>query len=777
MRGFERTDSSKCIRKDNRGSGLVMVMVIMAFLGILSGILMFASYGGYKMRIAEKVGKNNFYTAESVLDEINTGLQTTVSKVLSETYLDVMQNYSLYETPAKRNQKMYDMYYEGIQKELQLDDAHPTLGKISVLKDFLSEQSRGDGDFSRANFQTYGAIVEAPSSSKPTEYFDLVLEPDKGLLLKGIEVTYVDERGAVAIINTDIRIAMPDFNFSDSAAFPDLNNFCLISNGRMTAKNTVAGKEILVNGNAYAKEIVLNNGPEEGLIAGSNITFGPSPEEEEDENSLVICEKDIQVNKGKLKTDRTELWASNIILNSSDADLSGDTYVKNDLVLEGTDCTASLTGAYTGFGMSDEASAKSSAILVNGKKSSLDLSGLDSINICGHAYIGTAHDPEESLEDLGDEVKNVKDILMGESIAVKTDQLVYLVPPEALGCRKSSDGTIGESEFNCNPLSSEQYQMLLKNPSKYLMIDEEKPISDLGGKKLKEYMAPVENLGYWPEVSYKQIGDRTLVYCYMRFASVDSANQYFKDYYGVNTEMLNKYTKLYAEAIKIKDPDQLVHLNLAGNAMAYDGTKSSIRSASGKAKEVLEINRDMSGQFRALCTKLVPGIAQLNTEEQGRDVFNNIINVTRLNEELMKPENSGRLTLETEPSGGAAEGNQVLFVNGDYIVDAGTSDRVKIIVALGNVRVSRDFNGLILAQKDIYLSDEADVDGKVEISSLSLDDFTEALMAKNDDGRVYALDFFRDGVNYASSANKFMDYGTRNISMADLVVYEHWSKK
>lgn len=777
MRSIRKICNPKCVQNDNRGSGLVMVMIIMAFLGVLSGILMFASYGGYKMRIAEKEGKKNFYTAEIVLDEINTGLQTIVSDVLSETYLTVMQNYSLYESPAERYNEMYDMYYKGIQEKLQMDATNTTKGKISVLRGFLSSQSLGDGDGTRANFQNYGAIVEAPASSDdPTKYFDLVMVPDKGMLLKGIEVTYVDERGAVAIINTDIRIAMPNLNFSDSSAFPDLNNFSVISNGKMTVKNTVAGREIVVKGDVYADEIILDSTPKPGeLVVGSSITFESPDATGNENNSLVVCNKDINAKNGKIKTNKVDLWASNILLDASDAEFSGETFVKNDLVLDGDNCNVSISGSYNGFGTSDEKSEESSAILVNGKKSSLDLSGLDTINICGHAYVGTTHDPSATAESLGEEIKNVKDVLMGESIAVKTDQLLYLVPPEALGCKKLSDGTIGDSEFNCNPLSSEQYQMILKNPSKYVMIDEERKINNLGGKKLKEYMIPVANLGYQPEVRFKQVGGRTLVYCYMRFSSASSANQYFKDYYGANEETLNKYTKLYAEAIKIKDADQLVHMNLAGNAMAYDGTKSSIRKSSDEKKEIHLLNRELSNKYRALCVKLVPSIDQLNTEEHKRGVFDNIIDTEKLQEALN--ENSGRIDLVTEPSGGALEGDKVIFVNGDYIVDASTTENVKMIVSLGNVTVQKDFSGLILAKKGITLSDSFDADGKVVFETLSLDEFAEVIMAKNDGGSIYALDFFRDGMNYASTSNRFMDYGTRNISMADLVVYENWSKK
>ena len=77
-------DARKQLHKDDRGSALAMIIVIIAFIAILATVLMFASYAGYRMRLVDKQGKNTFYTAETVLDEINVGLQKEVSAALSE---------------------------------------------------------------------------------------------------------------------------------------------------------------------------------------------------------------------------------------------------------------------------------------------------------------------------------------------------------------------------------------------------------------------------------------------------------------------------------------------------------------------------------------------------------------------------------------------------------------------------------------------------------------------------------------------------------------------
>ena len=68
----------------DRGSAMVMVIVIIAFVAILASVLMFLSFSGYQMRAADRRTKDNFYTAETVLDEINVGLQGEISDALAK---------------------------------------------------------------------------------------------------------------------------------------------------------------------------------------------------------------------------------------------------------------------------------------------------------------------------------------------------------------------------------------------------------------------------------------------------------------------------------------------------------------------------------------------------------------------------------------------------------------------------------------------------------------------------------------------------------------------
>lgn len=314
------------------------------------------------------------------------------------------------------------------------------------------------------------------------------------------------------------------------------------------------------------------------------------------------------------------------------------------------------------------------------------------------------------------------------------------------------------------------------------MVDLDRPIQALDSKTLRDY-----HVSAYPEVVYKQTNAGPLVYCYLRFEGdseaqkAEYANAYFKDYYGLNQDDVDKYTKLYVQDIRMSQPDAFAYLNLAGNAMAFDGGSKTgaVIGARGDEEARWDLTDKLEERFLALSIKLVPNLAQLSAGEQGRTVFNNIISVEALNSVIDEVNPGGQeVTLWTEPDG-AGKQYGVVLTKGNYEINSSaiTADKeIRMVIALGDVTVTDKFYGLILSAKDVnarIISSAA----PVELKALSLDDFTTLMMAKDDSSKYYALNVFRDGVNYANSGNKMMDYGTMEVSLADLIVYERWSKK
>lgn len=783
------------LHKDNRGSGLIMVLIMVAFLGILTGILMFSTYIGYQMRLVDKQGKDNFYTAETVLDEINIGLQAEISDALADAYKKVMVNYSIYETSTERTAKLQEIYYSNLQLALQQDASTSTRYNIDKLRSYVSSELLGDGasaNGSREEFGTYGAIIE---SNIGGDIYPLVEDATgRGIILQDLKVTYVNQRGFVSIISTDMRIALPAVNFAESSEVPDLNKYCLIADQGLKAGNTVNTGSIEIAGDVYAQNMVLGNqtgtdhdGNTYQFANGTDVIFkAPAAEEGATSTpiSTVVSKETVELYNTTLTTSSVDFWGQDIVLESAAVELDGNTYLQNDLRLEGSGSEVTLSGTYTGYGTGIDVADGSSAIVVNGRDSSLDFSGLESMNISGHTFVATAAQ-SSGVTNVHDGDDSESDILMGESVAVKSNQLVYLIPPEALGCELLPDGTIGDSVYRSNPMKITQYQEIKNNPSRYVMVDANRQIDALGGNTLSEYMDQQALSGggsaYRPIVVAKQTNAGTIVYCYMQFSDQEAANRYFRDYYDVNAESVEKYTKIYADAIKMPDNvSDLVYIHLAGNMLAYEGDDFEVIDATDSIREVKtaeQISTMRSDMFRALTSKMVTNIAQLTIEEQGRTVYQNIIDRDALSimvSALRASATEYTVKVYTEDGSKAT-----ILSTGDVTIDNTVATDVQLVVCDGDVRLKRDFEGTIIAGGEIIIGDEADADKKVQLSSLSVEDFTQLLQAKGEkDGTEYfVLDVFRDGKNFAGTTIASADYGTQEVDLAELIIYERWSKQ
>ncbi len=115
---------------------------------------------------------------------------------------------------------------------------------------------------------------------------------------------------------------------------------------------------------------------------------------------------------------KSRVWADGIELNASSTLTAedADIFVKDDLTLKGDKNNVTLKGSYYGYGNEGDSSAleqetpnKSSAVIINDRGSSLDLTGLDSLILAGRAYMR-----------FDDTITNGQYVYpMGESLAVK----------------------------------------------------------------------------------------------------------------------------------------------------------------------------------------------------------------------------------------------------------------------------------------------------------------------------------------------------------------------
>ncbi len=817
-------DKREKLYRDDKGSAMVMIIVIIAFIAILVSVLMFVSFSGYQMRAVDRRGKDNFYTAETVLDEINVGLQGEISEALSKAYSEVMNNFALYKSANARNKALHEIYYKDLQERLK-SSAGPNYYDDSKLRGYLSQGSLGDGDGTRASFlsgaATYGAIVESNLEyATLTEEYKMEVDNSK-LLLKDLKVSYVDESGYISIISTDIRITLPSINFSQASALPDLESCSMIADDTLIMGNTAAGGSIVIKGDVYAGQMFVGKPSDPAYSLADKekdpadktpllmpplptaVSFEKADNAEPLSKSVVISRENIEVMEDStLKMKDTELWAWNMGLTSATAELDGTVNLKDDFTLSGKDSKAVLKGEYNGFGYLaagagsgggaggtggtgdpapsvDTRADSSSAIIINGKDSTLDLSGLERLTISGRAYVATAHKAADTTAT-EEEKKNQKNILMGESVAIKGNQLIYLAPSEAVGCRKDTNGVIGASEFGCNPLTLAQYEEIKNHPDEYCLLDGSRQVSVLGYKSLNDYISE-ETLAdgssaYVPEVVFRQTNAGPLVYCYLRFKDEDAANKYFMDYYAINSEDVERYTQLYAKEIKMAD--DLLYLNMAGSMLTYEGAEGwamlPFTDSTGNEQQMKRLSTLKDDVFKALSAKIMRTSNQLTSAEMDKTAFQNIMDETEI-EVVLHEKHADEVKIDTL---GAAADSMILTKKDEYVLDGSTPSSVRMIVSLGNVTVKKDFEGLIIAKGNVTVEAGA----SITLEPLDTDTFTNILSTKIDElsapGKDYRLlNIFKDGINYVTSGNTATDMGTERVSFVDLITYEKWTKK
>lgn len=287
-----------------------------------------------------------------------------------------------------------------------------------------------------------------------------------------------------------------------------------------------------------------------------------------------------------------------------------------------------------------------------------------------------------------DKTSEVSDIMMGESIAVKSNQLAYLLPDEYI-IGETGNGADGHNPVAGTENVSIDTSGLLAGPlGKYL--DSAKPFT-------KNY----SNTGNY-------------VFYYLNFADENKANEYFKQYYQSssqdedgneisNREQLEEKAKAYiATTDKEKnlrfDPAlYLVAGNVVENYYAQNG--SGIQSPNyfngSKPDSTLledgkQIGMDYVGKQLTLLSSGATGSMRMPEEAEDL-VAGKIIDYSKVQNEF-------RTTEETKCDG-------IIYVtkSSECVIDS-TFPKRGLVIAQGDVTVSRDFEGLILAKGNVTVS-------------------------------------------------------------------------
>ena len=392
--------NKKTGKTNNAGSAIVLVIVVMAIMGILVSTILYMALANYHMKVNDLKSKDNFYTAETVLGEIRVGLQKKASTATDIAYMNVIQNYDMYadDASARRSEFVYQ-YINSLRKELMLGNDDRTYD-LEKLKNLVTGVEIVEPDPSGKNQIGAEVTIVQGQTSEMIAYTE-------ALVLKNLRVKYMDQKGYISIITTDIRIGIPDISFENGLLIPEIISYSLIANDQIVAEKDNTN----IAGCVYAGY--------KGIVAeqSKGLHFL-------DSDAIVTPSKVLASSNGSITMDsNTNLWAQNAEVDGGVLKLLGNTYIEDDTNVEGRGSELMISGKYIGFGMDnggdDQQAEDSSAIVINGINSKVDLSGISRLFLPGNAYI--------SYDSINNETYKNKDKRLGESLTAKVSFLLNVL--------------------------------------------------------------------------------------------------------------------------------------------------------------------------------------------------------------------------------------------------------------------------------------------------------------------------------------------------------------
>lgn len=754
------------MRKNNKGISLITVIVVVSLVAIMASVVLYSASLNYRMKATNVQTKETFYSAETAMDEVKAGLMQLESNALKEAYVTVLEAYGS-KTPAERKKEFSEKYKEVLAAALK-DPANPSQYKVDILKSYLVETQLTTDE---SGNPVSGADITYKGAP------ELYVNDDK-TILKNLVVTYYGEAGSVSIIETDIALNYPQAEFEESAILPGLSEFALIAGKGIE----ITGGITNINGGVYAGENGLS------VTTGTQLTV--------DSAELFITPGNISVkDAGKLLLkDSISVWAKNILVDNASLEIDGNTYVANDLKLE-KNAAVKLSGTYYGYGNPESAkhaasvdaskvdenpSEYSSAILINGVKSSLDMLGIERLMLAGNAYVATKEQ---------DITNNHRNIVMGESLGVKSNQLIYLIPAGSIGI--GNDGTMLESG-GCNPMPLERYEAL-KSEIKYDLLQaygsESQVISGMGVSDMEtaiekamvnHYLEISELGGNLASAGVKEYttafypnGSSATVYLYMVFEDMESENAYFRNYCSQNSEKVRRYMNVYAESIQINEAMESVVLN--GNIAYSKDTglgllRDNFRMESAENQDYIKyVQEEYQNTFAALTSALNENYDALTINQRSKEPFENLVNESAITTGGTSIAAGNKKTFT-----GTRTGNGCIVVNNEgdtaFVVDDSIGITEGIIIATGDVVLQKSFRGLILAKGKISSIANATISAD---GSAALD----ALLAGDTAAGIAVMDY----LNYVGGSVNVGTVGDtaskETIDLSELITYENWKKK
>lgn len=395
---------------NNKGSTLVMLMIIMTILTLLGVTILTISVTNFKFKVINSEVKRNFYITEAGLDEAYNITKNLIKEAIEEgnkSVDDFIMDLDLGEGSIyiKEDGTIDLEALNQVQNEL-FKDAYKTY----VLKNIKNRLENSNN----YTIESDGIKPQIRVLNDSFSFSEDKLELD-------IESTFIKDE-IEKKIKVSLIISVPNYNepyyIASTVTEIPINTVwqkAIASDGNML----IYSGNVEITGDIFVKGVNNSGGIS---MKGSDVIFNV--------DGNIITKNNIEINSSNNNVDiNGNIFAKNFIIsegtnNTVVSQDEGSFYLMDDLELNGSNCRVNIKGNFYGISDSSDASDSdmSSSIVINtddiGNGSSLNIEG--DVIIHGSSFINTYGGKYQT----------------GESISIKGNYMAYTYPLQELGDRK-----------------------------------------------------------------------------------------------------------------------------------------------------------------------------------------------------------------------------------------------------------------------------------------------------------------------------------------------------
>ena len=261
--------------KNEKGSGIILVIVALSFLGIIAGALLTAVAYAYRLKLYDYNAKDNYHYVEQAMDEVYAGLGGRTTSKMQEAYTKTVEEMVYFDTTQKAYVNIGDevankKFKDNFMNSFKNDTTYTSIVNLSQLIQSYISNSSVTVDSSKMKVKYYdinnNVVMTVPGETMLEEISDVELGKIviQNLVLRR---TAKYERSSAngtftQTISTDIEIARPDFNVQFNTVNSKnsvLYEYALIADSGVEI-NKSAASPLLINGNVYAGADFYNKG-------------------------------------------------------------------------------------------------------------------------------------------------------------------------------------------------------------------------------------------------------------------------------------------------------------------------------------------------------------------------------------------------------------------------------------------------------------------------------------------------------------------------------------